>query len=456
MEAVTAKTPIGPECIGASAEKDGPSSDRAIAVAVDDDDDYVDEEMRLVYEESLGMKKKRKKALQYYFDRYQGLPHMLDNDDSESDEEDDFSDEDDNGKVPRFGPGGKRGPRQRRELSRRYPEDESTRQSSSSSKVAAFAANVPQKAQKKKLCVESSAKSSQSESESKSEEQARQNKKAQPPIPAGMTELERYRVVEEVLHLARNGQTAQVHESLTASPWLLNQSGEHGWTLLHCAARSGFLTLVEDLVKLGADVNAKSSASCDALLMACRMGFVEIVEHLLENGADPNSRSTDWSALGTAAYYDFMDICLVLLKKGADLMVVMLGNRNSLQWFGVGNWEHGPDHPTFPRLTKDDKEGRCTVLREAFANGPLVLKRRRDANWARRGAFILTMASNCFQPLAYRKALILAAKPPLPPNVRIPPLPAKTREERHAIYLGKIFGIEAGFEGIFKLIVAFL
>jgi hypothetical protein len=151
-----------------------------------------------------------------------------------------------------------------------------------------------------------------------------------------------------------------------------------------------------------------------------------------------------------------MDICLILLKRGADLMVVMLGNRNALQWFGVGNWENGFDHPQFPRLSKEDKEGRCAVLRDAFANGPLVLKRRRDANWARRGPFVITMASYCFQPLAYRKAIILAAKPPLPPNVRIPPLPAKTREERHAIYLGKIFGIEAGFEGIFKLIVAYL
>ena len=51
---------------------------------------------------------------------------------------------------------------------------------------------------------------------------------------------------------------------------------------------------------------------------------------------------------------------------------------------------------------------------------------------------------------------MLIANPQLPHNVPIPPLPSGTPEQRRAILHNKIFGVEAGFEGIFKLIVSFL
>ena len=59
-----------------------------------------------------------------------------------------------------------------------------------------------------------------------------------------------------------------------------------------------------------------------------------------------------------------------------------------------------------------------------------------------------------FRPLAYRQVLILIANPQLPHNITIPPLPSGTPEQHRAILHNKIFGVEAGFEGIFMLIVS--
>jgi hypothetical protein len=57
-----------------------------------------------------------------------------------------------------------------------------------------------------------------------------------------------------------------------------------------------------------------------------------------------------------------------------------------------------------------------------------------------------------FQPTAARRAVLSALYPALPPNVRIPPLPAGTPEQKRALLNMSIFG----HDGLWKLIASFL
>jgi hypothetical protein len=119
-----------------------------------------------------------------------------------------------------------------------------------------------------------------------------------------------------------------VREKLTSSPDLARQPYAHGRTLLHDAAATGNLAVVECLLHLGADPNATDSAGhaplygvgneckagtgaavvhalaraggsvnaqdgvqrCTALHMAARRGNIRVAEALLDCGADIEAR----------------------------------------------------------------------------------------------------------------------------------------------------------------------
>lgn len=59
------------------------------------------------------------------------------------------------------------------------------------------------------------------------------------------------------------------------------------------AARKGDVRKVDELVKKGADVNAKDKGGKTALMQAAQRGKSAVVGALLENGADPNARDKD-------------------------------------------------------------------------------------------------------------------------------------------------------------------
>jgi ankyrin repeat protein len=56
-------------------------------------------------------------------------------------------------------------------------------------------------------------------------------------------------------------------------------------TLLHCAARSGYLDTVVELVNFGVDVNVLNNNRETPLLQASRAGHFEVCEFLMRNGA---------------------------------------------------------------------------------------------------------------------------------------------------------------------------
>lgn len=77
-----------------------------------------------------------------------------------------------------------------------------------------------------------------------------------------------------------------------AMHWLLQRGAQPNreyreWTALHYAAFSGNGDLVDDLVGVGADVNARSTNGSTVVMMAAREGHEAVAQRLLAAGANP-------------------------------------------------------------------------------------------------------------------------------------------------------------------------
>ncbi|KAF1375120.1 hypothetical protein PFLUV_G00236180 [Perca fluviatilis] len=82
--------------------------------------------------------------------------------------------------------------------------------------------------------------------------------------------------------LTQNCQPAHLHTVMAACNY-------HGQNCLHLASVQGFLSLVENMVNLGADINAKEQRNGrSALHLAVDQQNLSLVKLLLKKGADPN------------------------------------------------------------------------------------------------------------------------------------------------------------------------
>jgi hypothetical protein len=103
---------------------------------------------------------------------------------------------------------------------------------------------------------------------------------------------------------------------LFASPAVAGETEEALWA----AARRGDAAAVDDLLKQGVDVNAKTSYGATALSYACWRGNVEVVQRLLDAMADVNVADSFYKAtpLAFAALKGHAPVVKLLLKKGAE------------------------------------------------------------------------------------------------------------------------------------------
>jgi hypothetical protein len=131
---------------------------------------------------------------------------------------------------------------------------------------------------------------------------------------------------------------------------------------------------------------------------------------------------------------------LILLNRGADLMVVCHEGRTALTAYGIG---------ANPPLSNEIKEQRREQLHAAWAAGPHPSQRLK--RWARRWPLMNVLTGCGFRPLAARRLQLemdrLALGSEMPP-----PEPLDTPQKLHAHLLGQVLSNA----GLVRSIVSYL
>ena len=111
-----------------------------------------------------------------------------------------------------------------------------------------------------------------------------------------------------------------------------NQQGRES-TALILASHQGHVDVMDCLLSLGADTEAKDRSGETALMMACQEGRVDVVDLLLAAGANVNVQDKrNVSALMWAAKRDHLSIVDRLVVYGADFNHQDNGGENALMW----------------------------------------------------------------------------------------------------------------------------
>jgi ankyrin repeat protein len=102
----------------------------------------------------------------------------------------------------------------------------------------------------------------------------------------------------------------------------VEERNHRGKSLLQLAAAGGFASVAEELLKMGADINALGADPSSALAAASYFGKDTIVKLLLEAGADVNVQGGYFgSALQAVSHTSNDTIVKLLLEAGADINV---------------------------------------------------------------------------------------------------------------------------------------
>jgi ankyrin repeat protein len=100
----------------------------------------------------------------------------------------------------------------------------------------------------------------------------------------------------------------------------VNAKNKDGWTALMVASFNGHLEVMQALLAKGADINAKRNYGGTALITAIAFGRLDVVQALLAKGADVNAKENyGETALMRASQKGYLDVVQALLAKGADV-----------------------------------------------------------------------------------------------------------------------------------------
>ena len=124
---------------------------------------------------------------------------------------------------------------------------------------------------------------------------------------------------KKLIEVCANGEKKDVEELIDMGADV-NAENKKGWTALMCASRYGHKEVVELLIQKGADVNAENNKGWTALMLASAECHKEIAEVLIQNGADVNQKN-DYgkTALIWASRSGHKEVVELLIQNRADV-----------------------------------------------------------------------------------------------------------------------------------------
>jgi hypothetical protein len=132
-------------------------------------------------------------------------------------------------------------------------------------------------------------------------------------------------IVKELIKDGANVNSRRITKGMFSSPTIVWKTNEHGIGMVHfstplyIAAELGYLNIVKELIKAGAFLNTGDCGTCESpLLAATKGGKLNIVKYLLKSGAGYGSNYFVGSPLHVAAENGYLGIVKELLKYGAD------------------------------------------------------------------------------------------------------------------------------------------
>jgi uncharacterized protein len=123
---------------------------------------------------------------------------------------------------------------------------------------------------------------------------------------------------ESIVRAAQEGDTATV-TSLLQRGMDTNTTDKDGNTLLMLAARGGYASLVDLLLKYKASYLKSNRFGDDAMLLAALNGCLDCVRSLEKAGAPLDREQPGWTPLLYAAFAGHTDIAAYLLDHDADV-----------------------------------------------------------------------------------------------------------------------------------------
>jgi len=121
------------------------------------------------------------------------------------------------------------------------------------------------------------------------------------------------------LHAASKWNHLTIVQSLLKHGADVNVLAQWGWRPLHFASNYGHLDIGRCLLENGADVNAKRNDHVTPLHLAAENGHLELARMLLGHNADINVQDTRSTPLQSALNHGHFDVAHLLLDHGADL-----------------------------------------------------------------------------------------------------------------------------------------
>ncbi|OUC43830.1 ankyrin repeat protein [Trichinella nativa] len=127
-------------------------------------------------------------------------------------------------------------------------------------------------------------------------------------------------ILEDVFGWVREGNAFQVRVWLDDVEHDLNLGDDHGFSLLHWAAKGGHMNIVDMLLVRGARINATNIGDDTALHLASAHGHRDIVHRLLTHKADVNAVNEHGNTpLHYACFWGYEAIAEDLIRHGASV-----------------------------------------------------------------------------------------------------------------------------------------